>query len=88
MLLSNTAGFSDAYVPINQLPYFPRPLTELFDPNAMSLTYTDLLCRCEELYNSYIITADQAELMEKNTWLQAKSKVWFQQKAGHVIASR
>ena len=58
VLLSYTAGFSDTYVPINQLPYFPRPLTELFDPNAMSLTYTDLLCRCEELYNSYLVTAD------------------------------
>ena len=88
VLLSHTAGFSDAYVPINQLPYFPRPLTELYDPNAMSLTYTDLLCWCEELYNSYIVIADQAELVEKNTRLQAKSKAWFQQKAGHVTASK
>ena len=88
MLLSHIPGFNESYVPINHLPNFPKPLTELFDPNAMSLSYPDLLQRCEESYNNYVITADQAELVQKNTWLQAKSKVWFQQKSGRVTASR
>ena len=88
VILSHTPGFSDPYVPISHLPNFPKPLTELFDPNAMSLSYPDLLQQCEELYNNHVLTADQAELVENNTRQQAKSKVWFQQKSGRVTASR
>ena len=33
-------------------------------------------------------STDQAELVEKNTRQQARSKVWFQQKSGCVTASR
>ena len=50
--------------------------------------FPELLQHCEELYNNYVITVDQAELAQKNTQEQAKSKVWFQQKSGHVTASR
>ena len=88
VILSHTPGFSDPYVPISHLPNFPKPLTELFDPNTMSLSYPDLLQQCEELYNNHVLTADQAELVENNTRQQAKSKVWFQQKSGRVTASR
>ena len=48
----------------------------------MSLSYPDLLQQCEELYNNHVITADHAELVEKNTWQQAKNK------SGCVTASR
>ena len=88
MLLSTIPDFSDSYVPVSHLPNFPKPLTELFDPTAMTLSYPELLQQCEELYNSYVITADQAEVVEENTRQQAKSKVWFQQKSGRVTASR
>ena len=72
----------------NYLPNFPKPLTDLFDSNAMTLSYPDLLQQCDDLYNSYVITADEAEIVEKNTCQQAKCKVWFQQKSGRVTASR
>ena len=88
VLLTHTPGFSDAYIPVTHLPNFPKPLTDLFDADAMALSYPELLQHCEELYNNYVITADQAELVQKNTQQQAKSKVWFQQKSGRVTASR
>ena len=63
-------------------------MTDLFDADAMALSYLELLQHCEELYNNYVITVDQAELVQNNTQEQAKSKVWFQQKSGRVTASR
>ena len=64
MLLTHTPGFSDAYVPVTYLyTQFPRPLTDLFDADAMALSYPELLQHCEELYNNYVITTDQVELV-------------------------
>ena len=61
MLLTHTPGFSEAYIPVTHLPNFLKPLTDLFNANAMALSYPELLQHCEELYNNYVITADQAE---------------------------
>ena len=88
VLLSTIPDFSDSYIPVSHLPNFPKPLTELFDPTVMTLSYPELPQQCEELYNNYVITADQAEVVEENTRQQAKSKMWFQQKSGRVTASR
>ena len=57
VLLSHTPGFSDSYVPIghDHSPNFQKPLTELFDSTAMTLSYPELLQQCEELYNNYVI---------------------------------
>ena len=87
VLLSTIPNFSNSYVPVSHLPNFPKPLTELFDPTAITLSYPELLQQCEELYNNYVITANQAEVVEENTRQQAKSKVWFQQKSGHACDS-
>ena len=73
VLLSHTEGFSDPFIPASELPNFPKPLSELFDENATTMSYPDLLQRCDEVYNSYFITADQAELVEKHTKQQANS---------------
>ena len=54
---------------------FPKPLTDLFDADAMDLSYPEFLQHCEELCNNYMMTADQAELVQKNTLEQAQSKV-------------
>ena len=39
--LSHMEGFSDLYIPVNCLPDFPKPLTELFDPKAMCFSYSE-----------------------------------------------
>ena len=53
VLLSTILDFSNSYVPVSHLPKFPKPLTELFDPTAMTLSYPELLQQCEELYKNY-----------------------------------
>ena len=60
-------GFSDSYIPVNCLPDFPKPLTNLFDPSAISLSYPDLLKKCDEVYDIYIVTSDQAKVVESKT---------------------
>ena len=59
VLLSHTPGFSDLYVPIYGLPNFAKPLTDLFDSNAMTLSYPDLLQRFIQQL------CDYAEMVEK-----------------------
>ena len=84
--LSHTPGFSDAYVPLNTLPDFPKPLTELFNRDAIDMSYQDVE-KSSDIYDNYVISCDQA-LVEKNTRQQVKSRIWFQQRAGRVTASK
>ena len=88
VMLSHTEGFSDPYIPTARLPNFPKSLTELFDPNTIALAYPELLQKCDEVYDNLFITADQAELVERHTRKQSSSRVWFQQRAGRVTASK
>jgi len=39
VMLSHTKGFSDPYILTAKLPNFPKPPTELFDPDAVELAY-------------------------------------------------
>ena len=88
VILSLIPGYSDAYVPASQLSDYPKPLTDLFDPSAETLTFDDLTIKCKEIYDNLVVTADQATLVEKMTRGQAKSRLWFQQRAGRITASK
>ena len=37
VILSHSQEFNDSYIPVNCLPDFPKPLTDLFDPSTVSL---------------------------------------------------
>ena len=50
------------------------------------LSYTDLLEKCEGV--SLTITVEQARLLEEKTRQQARSTIWFEQRAGRVTASK
>ena len=88
VILSLIPGYSNAYVPASQLSDYPKPLTELFDPSTETLTFDDLTIKCRKIYDNLIVTADQATLVEKMTRGQAKSRLWFQQRAGRITASK
>ena len=87
-MLSHTEGFSDRYIPTASLPDFPKSLTELLDSDAATLPHPELLQKCNEVYDNFFTTADQVELVEKHTRKQLSCRVWFQQRAGRVTASR
>ena len=54
----------------------------------MSLSYPDLLQKCDDIFNSYTFSFNQAAKVEEMTRLQSKSRVWFQQRAGRITASK
>ena len=66
----------------------PRPLTDLFKEEYMDLSYPDLFHKYEELFHTIKITPAQAKSIEEKTRGQFLSKVWFQQWAGRVTASK
>ena len=88
VILALIAEFNDSYVPIDETGIIPKPLTELNDAAAMKLKYPDLLQQCEEVFSSISFSFSQAQLVEKNTRMQTSCKIWFQQRAGRITASR
>lgn len=73
-ILSLVPRFSDSYVPLCKQGVLPMPLTDLFKPEYMALSYPDLLAKCEECFCSIAISCDQSKSIEENTHDQACSK--------------
>ena len=63
-----------------------RPLTDLHHPKAMS--YPDLLQKYDDIFNSYTFSFNQAAKVKEMTRSQSKSRIWFQQRAGRITASK
>ena len=85
-LLSLVSGFSDDYMPLSEKGVLPKPLTDLYKAEYLDLARSDLLAKCEEIYST--VTSEEASAIEENTRGQNTSKLWFQQRAGRVTASR
>ena len=66
----------------------PNPLTYLYDKATLSMSFPDLLNRCDEVYNSISLSVQQASRVEEDTRQQSNSKVWFEQRSGRVTASK
>ena len=88
VILSTTPGFSNSFVPRCMRGIVPKPLTTLYKPEYLELSYHQLLSQCEVVFNNYSVTADMARNFEKCTRGQALSKIWFQHRAGRVNASK
>ena len=87
-ILSITSGFSDSYVPLCMRGTIPKPLNELYNHEYVGLSYPELLTTCEAVFQNYSITGEMAANVEKHTRDHFRSKVWYQQCAGHVTASK
>ena len=88
VVLSLIPSHNTSYIPIYEAGTSMRPLTDLHDPKSMALSYPDLLQKCEDIFNSYTFSFNQATKVEEMTRSQSKSRVWFQQRAGRITASR
>ena len=86
VILSLTPKYCADYKPLSTA--LPSPLDHLFARSNMDLSYIDLLCKCDSIYDEYKITTDQSKNVELYTREQSLSKMWFQQRAGRVTASR
>ena len=65
-----------------------RPLTDLHDPKSIALSYPDLLQQCENFFDFYAFSFTQATNVEEMTRSQSNCRIWFQQRAGRITASR
>ena len=88
VILSITPKFSDSFVPMCMRGLVQKPLTDLYNPKYLELSYPQLLDRCETVFENYFITVDMIASTEKHTRGQSHSKLWFQQRAGRVTASK
>jgi len=88
ILLSFVSEFNESYVPKYISGTLPVPLTHLYDKTALSLSFPELLNKCDDLYNSVSLTVQQASRVEEDTRQQSNSKVWFEQRSGRVTASK
>ena len=82
------AEYNDSYIPETESGILPKLLTELHNPAAMELTYNDLLVKCEDVYDSVTTTFNQAAMVEDRIREQSKSRIWFDQRAGRITASK
>eukprot|EP00117_Sycon_ciliatum_P026092 scpid48939/ scgid21499/ Inhibitor of growth protein 1 len=86
-ILSILPEFCDQFVPALATGC-PPLLTDLYDESLLSASYEALLERCEELFVSISVSAEEATCIESASRDQAKSKAWFDYRAGRVTASR
>ena len=65
-----------------------KPLTDLHSVAFSKLSYPELLQKCEEAYEAVSFSFSQAQQVEEMTRTQADSRLWYQQRAGRVTASK
>jgi len=87
-LLSLVSGMNQSFLPKYVSGELPKPLTYLYDEEALSLLFSNLLEKCEDIYESVNISVAQAKLVEEATRKQSNCKMWFDQRSGRVTASR
>ena len=66
-LLSLVSGMNQSFVPRYVSGELPKPLTHLYDEKALSLSFSDLLQKCESIYDGVTVSAAQAKLVEEAT---------------------
>ena len=85
-ILSTVPEYALGYVPKSSLDSFTRPLQSLYQPEYLGLKFTDLLTVCESV--EIQVTAEMADMAEKETRKQSNCKLWFKYRAGRITASK
>ena len=88
VLLSLVPGHAEAFVPLQAKGALPLPLRSQYKQDYLQLSYPDLLSKCEAVCKTLSVTSEQAKLVDEKTRKQSNSRIWFQQRAGRVTASR
>jgi len=88
VILSIIPEYSKNFIPVSYTNKFPVNLSTLYKPEYLDLTYDLLLTECEKVFNSLQVTKEQAINLEKETRKQAKSRMWFNYRAGRITASK
>ena len=85
-VLSLVTPFNEQYT-YKEIDNVPKPLpNSLFKVECIQLDYTELLQQCQQI--SLEVTPDECQAIETSTRKQSQSKVWYQQRAGRITASK
>ena len=84
-ILSLVEPFSERFVPRALTPMFPMLLMKLHNVRTYGLSYKELVEHCSTLTTN--VTEEGIQKVEEATREQAKSKNWFQFKAGRISSS-
>ena len=85
-ILSLIAPHNAAFVP--ETRSLPKPLTELLKNENLENDFQELLQKSKSAFEELTLSAEEAENIEESTRGQSNSKVWFEQRAGRVTASK
>ena len=85
-ILSIASGYAHTYKLDHSI--LSLPLSSLFESTCLNMSYTDLLVKCENVFQDVTISEQQCKNIEVSTRDQAHSKLWFRFKAGRVTASK
>ena len=85
-ILSLIAPHNAAIVP--EIRSLSKPLTELFNYENLENDFQELLQKSKNAFDELTLSAEEAENIEESTRGQSNSKVWFEQRAGRVTASK
>ena len=85
-LLSIVPPYSKEYAPRFLKEDFPKILTELYDLNAATQNYAELLETCKHVKIS--VTKEQSQSVERATSGETNDKAWFRFRAGRIPASK
>ena len=79
-------GFTDKFKP-DAIQYEKKILTKLYSEDFVSLSFEDLLIKCNNIYEKITITQKDALNIESQIRNQAKSSKWYELRAGQITAS-
>ena len=74
------------YKPKSIQEIYLQVLSELYEPECISLNYRELLVKSKEL--TFTVSVSQQAAVESATCKQSASHVWFRFRTGHITASK
>ncbi|XP_065919932.1 uncharacterized protein [Dysidea avara] len=73
-ILKISPPYSDNFIPILSQSIYPTAMMELYNPEALTLQYHDLLTECERTIDTIKVTAEQIAKLEEVTRGQSSTK--------------
>jgi len=87
-VLSVAPKHSKDFVPVALKDGYPTPLGQLYEAENATLTYNELLEKCDKVFDDLKITDTQCQLIEQETKGQASTKMWYTYRCGRITASK
>ena len=82
VILSIAPGYCDSFNPTSHLALLPPLISSYYKPELSSHAFIDRILKSQMLFQSLVVTNEQARCLEEKTREQSKSKFWNRYRAG------